>query len=235
MPADIPIGLAHLNNLHKASAMTQRVTRLRSGKQNDDLRMIGTSLSVFYQAATCHRKCHGGPHILESLTGRVYNLTSAAYNLIIVGFYDESFILIRSISEIYNLMALSVVDKNALHDWLCAYKKTRIAKYSPVKVRHLLDKSGEWPVFVERDWYDEICEKYTHVTPSTRPNMHNEVDRATVGGVFQQQEFEKTLGELATVAGTTAMIICQYFKFDDLFAEIDSHLREIANGNARET
>ncbi len=235
MPTDVPIGLAYLDNLHNASAMTQRVTGLQSRKQIDDLRMIGTSLSAFYQAATCHRKCHGGAHILESLTARVYNLTHAAFNLIVAGFYDESFLLMRSISEIYNLMAFSVVDKNALRDWLYSDKKTRLMKYSPVKVRQLLEKSGEWPVYIEHEWYSKICEKYTHITPSTRPNMHNEIGLATVGGVFQQQGMENALDELATLAGMTAMIICQYFNFDDLFAEIDSHLNEIAHRGAGET
>ena len=217
MPTDIPSGLDHLDMVSTISSMTRRATRSKLGKHEADALMIGTSLSAFYQAATCHRKCHGGGHVLEALTGRMYNLASAAYVLILQGFYDEALNLTRSIGEISNLIALSVVDKHALRQWLSADTNTRIREFSPARVRCLLEKSGDIPVLCDQSWYSEFCEQYTHVNPGTRPNMHNELSQAYVGSVFQSEGLRKALGELATVVGMTAMLICQYFKFDDMF------------------
>jgi hypothetical protein len=42
--------------------------------------VLGTSLSALYQVATCHRKCFGGGHVLESLSGRIYNLAGNELN-----------------------------------------------------------------------------------------------------------------------------------------------------------
>ena len=96
--------------------------------------MIGTALSALYQAATCHRKCHGGSHVLEALAGRVYNLACSAYSLITQGFYDEALNLIRSIGEISNLISLSIVDKEAIAEWLSSDQKTRIKKFRPARL-----------------------------------------------------------------------------------------------------
>ena len=93
---NIPIGLGHIEMLETLAAKTRQESIAVEIKQPTDLKMIGTSLSALYQAATCHRKCHGGPHILEALSGRTYNLGVSAYILIVRGFYDEALNLVRS-------------------------------------------------------------------------------------------------------------------------------------------
>jgi len=80
-------------------------------ESSDEVALIGVALSALFQAATCYRSCSGGPHILEALAGRSYNLAAAAYTVITRGFYDEGLLLIRSIGEIANLIALSASDK----------------------------------------------------------------------------------------------------------------------------
>jgi hypothetical protein len=187
--------------------------------------VLGTSLSALYQAATCHRKCYGGPHILEALSGRAYNLACAAYRLAVQGFYDEAMNLVRSIGEISNLIALSVVDKEALCQWLSADPDTRKKKFSPVKVREMLAQSGGFPIHADRDWYTNLCEKYTHVHPGTRPNLHNAAGQAYVGGQFQADGLKTVLDELASVLCMTAMLVCQYVKLDDLYEELVQQIR----------
>jgi hypothetical protein len=44
------------------------------------------------------------------------------------------------IGEVSNLIALSVVDKKALKEWLSSDKKTRLRKFSPSKVRKALER-----------------------------------------------------------------------------------------------
>jgi len=79
MLTQFPRGLDHLRMLAELSSVTRQASEQELNKNAEDLRIIGTSLSVLYEASTCHRRCHGGLHILESLVGRAYNLGCAAH------------------------------------------------------------------------------------------------------------------------------------------------------------
>lgn len=79
----------------------------------------------------------------------------------------------------------------------------------------------EHPHF-DDDWYKQLCEKYTHVNPGTKPNLHNEEGTAVVGGAFQRKGLENALSELATVLGVTALMICAFFKFEDLSTDLSA-------------
>ena len=153
MNTDIPEGFEHLKMLDISGAKTRNDSRPKLKKSSLDLRLLGTCLSALYQAATCYRKCHAQGHVLEALAGRAYNLTAAAYTLITLGYYDEALNLTRSISEIANLISLSVVDKQALRDWLNADKNTRLKKFSPAKVRERLKAKDEMFLLADQDWY----------------------------------------------------------------------------------
>src|SRR6266705_572283 len=117
-PAEIPSGTDRLKMVAELEAITYRESSKNLAELKTERQMIGTALSVLYQAATCHRKCHGGPHILEALCARMYNLAVGAYLLAERGLYDEALNLTRSIGEASNLIALSVIDKEALKEWL---------------------------------------------------------------------------------------------------------------------
>jgi hypothetical protein len=97
-------------------------------------------------------------------------------------------------------------------------------EFTPAKVRLLIEKTGNTPLMVDKDWYSEFCEKYTHVTPNTKPNLHNDIDLGIVGGVFQDNGFEYSLGQLATLLGITGIMICAYFNFDDLLDELKGYV-----------
>lgn len=218
--ADIPSGLGHLEMIASLEAANQIESLKHQTQLRTDCTMIGTALSALYQAATCHRKCHGGGHVLESLCGRIYNLGLGAYLLSQRGLYDEALNLTRSIGEAANLIALSVVDKEALKQWLASDKKTRLKKFSPSAIRIALKKQVPAMLLADNDWYSRFCETYTHVTPQTRPNTHNEDEKAHVGFVCQPEGLKKSLNELATVLSSVSMIVCKYFGFSDLFGEI---------------
>lgn len=216
----IPNGIEHLSGILRSNTVTQRITERQLPEYTAELQLIGTSLSAIYQAATCHRECHGGGHVLESLAGRTYNLGIAAYILVRAGCYDEALNLIRSIGEICNLIQLSAADHDAIQQWLSSDARVRMREFTPAKVRAKLAAKGE-VIYGDGDWYSELCEKYTHVNPSTRPNMHNEGGRAAVGGMFQPKGLEDSLIELASVLVLVGQMICRYFKFDDLIQLLD--------------
>ena len=220
----IPSGFDHLRMLNKIEAITHNQSMEEIKADSIDEQMIGTALSTLYQAATCHRECQGGPHILEALCGRIYNLGAAAYILTLRGFYDEALNLTRSIGEISNLIALSVVDKRALAEWLSSDKKTRISKFGPSAIRKMLSQQEPPLLLADDDWYSRFCEAYTHITPQTKPNMHNDSNQPVVGGIYQPEGLSTTLGELATLLGAVALIVCGYFKLADLSEEISTIL-----------
>lgn len=223
---DIPRGVEHLDGVARASRLVHR----RAAKDLESLaierKLLGTALSALYQAATCHRKCYGGSHILEALYGRLYNLAVSAYQLAMSGLYDEALNLTRSIGEIANLISLSVADKNAFSDWLASDTKIRITKFSPAKVRKILEEQRPALLIAPADWYSEFCENYTHVTPQTRPNLHNASEQANVGPAYELRELQSVLDELSTIVASVAMIVCRYVKIDDLFDEIEIIIRE---------
>lgn len=185
--------------------------------------LLGTSLTALFEAATCHRGCSHGPHVLEAVCARAYNLAASAYLLAMSGFYDESANLVRSIGEIANLVSLSSSDPVFFQDWLTSDPGTRKKRFSPVKVRMALERSGGIQI-VDQDWYTRFCEGYTHITPTTKPGMHNDVGRGNAGGVFQADGMRLMLDELANTVVPLAMMVCAFFKFDDLLAELTRNI-----------
>jgi hypothetical protein len=221
---NIPSGVEHLKMLDVAALYTLRAGEPSfKAKEEGNLEFIGVCLNVLYQAATCHRGCHGGAHVFESLSGRAYNLAAAAIHLSKIGFYDEALNLVRGVGEIANLVLLCGFDPEALKEWLATDDKTRRNKFSPAAVRKLLSKSVNLPLIADEDWYSSMCEKYTHVSPKTKPNFHN-VERPICGGLFQEKGLDEVLGRLAAVLGHLSLGICRSFNFNDLFDEISEML-----------
>jgi hypothetical protein len=219
--AEIPTGLAYLELISYFGAIAVK-NSAHLNVDERDLKIIGTSLSVFYQAATCHRKCHGGGHMLERLVGRMYNLSCAAYSLITLGFYDEALSMIRSVGEIANLISLSCVDKDVIREWISCDRRTRLQKFSPMNVRKKLEEK-EGVIIAKYDWYSTLSEDYIHPTPNTQPNMHNKDGISVAGGVLQEQGAQKAIRNLAYCTGLTALLVCGYFKFDDLLNELKQY------------
>jgi hypothetical protein len=223
-PEIIPTGLEHLAMIRHGAmyVANQTVSNLDDYKINNDI--IGSALNAIYQAATCHRNCHGGAHILESLCGRAYNLSCSAYNLTIFGMYDEALNLIRGLGELTNLVMLSAIDGPKISEWLRADRKTRLTKFSPVKVRRMLEAKGVEPCATDA-WYRELSEDYAHITPSTKPNIHGGVPY--VGGKFDKDGMKKCFGAMLYVLFTLALFICRFFKFDDLFDELSTKIKKV--------
>ncbi|WP_156954296.1 hypothetical protein [Paraburkholderia acidipaludis] len=222
MNTGIPNGSRHIEALRKLRNVTESATIRKFSEHEPELSLIGTSLSALYDAGTCRRQCHGGGHILESICGRAYNLSAAALDLMVSGYYDEALNLIRSMGELSNLLIMSIFDKAALAAWLSSDTKTRIQKFSPAAIRRILEASpeGKRLMYADKDWYSHFCEAYTHVTPDTVPNHHGE--QAIVGGVFQEKGFLMVLEELTHIVTSIGLVICRYFKFDDLLDELRS-------------
>jgi len=228
---EIQSGAEHLDSTVRASKIVRQQSGQTLAMLSEERDLLGTSLSALYQMATCHRKCFGGGHVLEALSGRTYNLAVSAYQLALSGFYDEALNLIRSIGEIANLISLSVVDKAALSEWLASDTRTRITKFSPAKIRKALEDKDSAVVIASSEWYSDFCEKYTHVTPQTRPNPHTSDGNGSVGGIHDANGLRKVIDELTPMVASVSILVCKYADLDDLHDEIVRIVRRIDDAN----
>ena len=78
MITKIPTGLEYIKMIASFGEEISRDSVPYLANHKDDLDVLGTALSIFYITATCHRKCQGGSHVLESLVARAYNLALSA-------------------------------------------------------------------------------------------------------------------------------------------------------------
>jgi hypothetical protein len=218
-PPLIPNQLDHIAMISRINRRNRQESEPLLKKHEGELRLFGVALNAIYQAATCHRKCWGPPHVLEMIGARIYNLACAAYSLISIGYYDEAMNLTRGIGEAGNLVALSVKDKVKFNEWLQGSKQERLRNFSPVKVRTMIGASDPF-LMMDDTQYGELSEAYTHITPRMAPNRHNEFQRMVAGGIVQEAGMAKALEQLVYLVGTIALFYCQYFKFDDLYHEI---------------
>jgi hypothetical protein len=220
----LPADEEHLQ--YVVAAQTALIARPRFEPNDPQWKLVSIALSAMYQAGTCHRGCNGGPHILEALAGRCYNLACSAVGLMRLAQYDEALGLIRSMGEIHNLLLMFALEPGSIQRWLASDKSARLREFSPVKVRIAIEKHGPIPT-VNEGWYSEMCEKYVHVHPGTRPNNHSADMSGWVGGVVQKDGEEKVLGELFQVSFTIALAVCRWFSFADLQGALVEALEEV--------
>lgn len=216
MITKIPTGLEYIKMIASFGEEISRDSVPYLANHKDDLDVLGTALSIFYITATCHRKCQGGSHVLESLVARAYNLALSAYTLTCRGLYDEALNLVRSIGEIANLLGLFLTNSDATNQWLNSEKNTRIRKFGPAKVRQLLESENSILTFADKDWYSKFCEDYSHVHPGTKPNAYNVHKQGNAGGCFQEEGIKKSIDELVNVCAHIAIIVSKYAELDDL-------------------
>jgi hypothetical protein len=214
----LPTARQHLAQIIEAGYAIQYESVKLLKEYTPECESIGVSLDTLYQVGTCHRGCRGGGHVLERLCGRAYNLGSAAFHLLMVGFYDEALGLVRSLGELTNLIALSATDHKSFQEWLDSDRKTRVTRFGPAKVRAMLERVDSPFMYATKAWYGDLSESYIHITPHTQPNAHS--GRSMVGGVYQTDGATKTIKELADVLWCVATMASKFATFDDLFEEL---------------
>ena len=218
---NVPSGLDHVKMIEMMGELNRCTSDPILDDYKNELKVLGISLSILYQVATCHRKCLGGPHVYESLLARTYNLACSAYHLMGRGLYDEALNLIRSMGEMANLIGLFANDSDALTSWLLSDVTTRKKNFKPVDIRKSLEKvKGGAFLYANQDWYSKFCEDYTHVHPGTKPNVHNEQGQGHAGGRVQDEGLKLSISELTSVCTYIALFASQYGGLNDLFKEL---------------
>lgn len=217
----VPNGRDHVELIEVMGDLNRQVTNTKLSQYGEELTILGISLAIIYQVATCHRRCLGGHHVYERLMARTYNLACSEYSLIVRGLYDEALNLNRSLGEIANLIGLFANDEKKLALWLSSDVSTRKKNFRPVNVRKSLEKiKGGLFLYASQDWYSKFCEDYTHVHPETKPNVHNEHGQGHASGRIQDEGLNYSIGELTSVCTYIALFASQYGGLQDLFEEL---------------
>lgn len=181
---------------NKCDEETRAASLMLGEKSSKCLESLGTVLSLCDRLASCFWGCRGGDHDIEYLASRAVASTRAALRLGMIGYYDESLSLTRSVGEIANLLALFVADGSALSTWKAATRGQRINDFGPKAVRDRVTNLGA-PLPISGDRYKALCELATHVTPDTRPEGHNPLGQTGTGGRFRKTSYLLTLNEAA--------------------------------------
>jgi hypothetical protein len=160
--------------------------------------MIGRCLGLLDAFSSCAWKCSEGDHILERLVVRATNSARAAVRLGLMGFYDESLTLVRSVGEIANLLSLFSERRELFDHWKTLDEKAQRREFSPVKVRLSLEEIGT-PIRVSTTAYGELSSRAVHVNPRTSPQTFDWQGRAKGAAYFQDAGLLVCLNELARV------------------------------------
>jgi hypothetical protein len=174
---------------------------------------FGTLLSLLDRLASCYWGCQKGDHIIESLVGRCCSSSFSSLILIRHGYYDEALALARSVDEIANLLTLFASDQSSLYEWKARDKKARKKEFSPFNVRIKLEELNV-PTPIGQEIYGYLSERATHVTPNTRPQVHNEDLKSMVGGVYQEPGARICLNHIALALGVAANAVVELIPID---------------------
>lgn len=186
---------------------------------------LNRAIEILFDLATCKNRCRGGDHVMESLLGRIVNQAIASIMLDATGFHDEALGLVRGMGEITNLLALFRLDPPSFRTWVTFSDTERRKKFSPVKVRLAIDRNGSIAIPMDQHAYDQLCERYVHVHPSTSPNSHEDGQLKHVGGHFQSRGSAELQQTLTYIVVQAAMLAASIFDRRDLLQELSVMVR----------
>ena len=200
MEARIPLGNDFLKGVREIENRCQAELDNWSSTTKDGtsrtISALGTAFSYLNQIASCFWGCRGGDHAIEYMIGRALSNGLAAMRLLRAGYYDESFGLIRQIGENANLFCLFLQSPKAYAKWRTADERQRQNEFRPVAVRLQLEKL-DLPMPMDQDLYRLLSGLSVHLSPDTRPQLHNPFGQPTMGGYFQSMGVIVALNHLA--------------------------------------
>ena len=158
--------------------------------------MIGRCVGLLDAFSSCAWKCSEGDHILERLVVRANNSARGAVRLGLMGFYDESLTLVRSVGEIANLLSLFSERRELFERWKTLDERMRRREFSPVEVRKALEQVGT-PIRVSTSAYGELSSRAVHVNPGTSPQTFDAQGRPKGASYYQDAGLMVCLNELA--------------------------------------
>jgi len=212
-------GLKYIENYLNYEEANKLDIKKLLGTDSIQYEMLSFSMMALCQMSTCYPKCRGTDHRIEAIVGRAHNCCTAALLLTSNGYYDEALNLIRSAAEISNLLMMFKSLDGSYNKWVKSSRAERINKFSPGKVRNVLD-NHKIPIIIDQKMYRELCETATHITPSTRPNAHDSENQGFVGCSYQKKGYKKCIDNIEFVSCAVALPAAGLLERRDLGDEL---------------
>lgn len=153
----------------------------------DILEALGTVLSFLDTIQTCPFGCQrsDGSHLELHLLARANSNTKAAMRLLLSGYFAEASALIRSLSEIDDLLRLFLLSRESLEKFRDVSESVRGEQFGPAQVRHKLNAllEEDFPIEPAREYYQLLSRSFAHFF-STGNYSHNASEMcADVGAI----------------------------------------------------
>jgi len=144
---------------------TQSILQINSEPNlKEHLDIVYSSLNIIFDVVTVYEKKDDDELTIQALGARLFNTIVSALNLLLTGYYQNSFILQRDILEIGFLLDFFTIDRAAISDWAKSSHSQRQKKYAPVVVRKTLDKRDGFTEKKREQIYKAMCEYAAHPT-----------------------------------------------------------------------
>ena len=153
----------------------------------DILEAIGTALEFLDTIQTCPFGCqlNDGSHLELHFLARANSNAKAAMRILLTGYFAEASALIRSLSEIDDLLRLFLLSRESFEKFRNASEGVRGGQFGPAQVRHQLNVhlEGNFPVESNREYYQLLSRSFAHFF-STGNYSHNASEMcADAGGL----------------------------------------------------
>ena len=175
------------------------------------LRRLAKVAEHLDSVAGCVWGCRSEDHVIEHIVARAVNQIQAALLLLRHGFYDESLVMTRGLSETANLLFLLANDTAERKAWLSSTPSQRSRHFGPARVRGKIE-SLDLPIPVDRETYSDLSELFAHPAPAVRPGMYNELGRP-MSAALQPMGMILALNELSVPAAWTLASVVPLLHF----------------------
>jgi hypothetical protein len=192
-----------------------------------DFEALGNALYYLFNMSTCQYGCDKGNHLIEGFSAKLYNSAVGSFYMMLLGFYDESLNLVRSMGELNNLVFLFITDyPNCVNEWASMDEANRRRNFSPVKVRLRVEDLGHLDMIpMDENEYSELS-GYSHINGSTLPNSHDNPKQSTVGGLPQLNGTLKTFETLTLQTLMAALLVARALNHRQIVKHVETLIKK---------
>jgi hypothetical protein len=106
----------------------------------DHFQLISEAMNVIYAFSHDHEHQSDNELTIQLLGIRLFNAAGAAVKLVLSGYYQKAFDVVRDILETGFLVDYLTTYPDKIAEWKAADKKARIAHFGPGIIRNALDR-----------------------------------------------------------------------------------------------
>lgn len=218
-----------IQNQEKSIFTESHILISKSELLAEHLSLINNSLNVIYSFSIEHNNNDKSELIIQYSGIRMFNSTASSLNLMLMGYYQNSIILIRDILETTFLIDLFSFKPELIIDWADSNDLQLKNKYSPVNIRIELDKCYNNTSSKRKDLYQMFCAYGTHFTIKGTILLADVNNLLQIGPFINTDKLKACIEELCLRVNYASLIFMSHFQKNSnkLLALKTSHLLEL--------